>query len=367
MSGKIYNNYTADGMNYKIYIPDNFNPNTRTLSYQFSAGIVDNNDNYVWRRAIEAIESQGYEDTVVLFPNHFDPRTWQKQYQNNSLAILDDARKKYNLQSQQFMTVGFSSGCSQSVKTTAEYILRNPGVERQITFTQDGFIWKSGVLNETELNALIENDTLVVSYCQPDNKKYISDAVLKNLDTLIITDKEEFIDPKAGYWGHHDQIALRFFEEEFYHNVLDFIDGKGTLDTSRYNFYTSNSDGVIYQINDPNELYELLGINVYDIRSSKLATLPNYVLTSDGAVLANYLNDIRGEIRKSAFLSTPIDRFSGSSDTAVPSQIAGEVAKYFSNVSTVLNHIANFTDSVAKVHELYIETDERLTNMIKGE
>lgn len=89
---------------------------------------------------------------------------------------------------------------------TVEYIIQNSGVEGQVVFTQDGFIWKNGVLNDSELNALI------VSYCQQ-----------QNWDTLIITDKEEFINYNTGYWERHDLIATNFWEDELYNKILSFF------------------------------------------------------------------------------------------------------------------------------------------------
>lgn len=365
MAGKVYEHNTASGKNYKIYIPDNYNPNTPILSYNFSVGMKDNNENYVWNEAVATVEKQGY-DNVFLFPNYYDPRTWDKQYQNNSLEILEDAKKRYGLTSDQFMTIGFSSCCSQSVKTTAQYIAKNPGVGRQIAFTQDGFIWKNGVLTGGELNSLIKNDTLIVAYCQPENKMQLSKPVLQNLDMLIITDKDQYINHYTGYWGRHDEIALDFFYDGLYNEVLNFINGDGTLDTSRYNFYTTDSAGNLVAVTDPKEFYELLGIDTYERRNKKLLNLPDYALTSDGGIVAGYMNDIRHNIRSSSFLtaSGSFTGFSGASDTAVPSQIPGCVAKYFDNVSKNLCTIADFTTDISKVHTSYQNTDKTLSDMV---
>lgn len=359
MAGKIYENTTANGMAYSIYIPDNYTANTPVLSYNFSVGANDNSNNYVWNKAKSAVLEQGY-DTIVLFPNHYDPDTWNKDYQNNSLEILEDAKERYGIISEQFMTVGFSSSCSQSVKTTAEYIIQNPGVERQIAFAQDGFIWKSGVLTESELNALIENDTLIIDYCQPQNWTKLSNEVITNLDTLIITDKEEYINYNTSYWGRHDLIARGFWEDELYNEILNFIDGTGTLDTSRYNFYIVDDNGQKVKVTDPNELYDLLGIDTYGLRTNKLLSLADFSLTSDLSVLNKYLNDIIEKIRSTSFLNSTVDAFSGSSTTQVPLQVPSCVQDYFNKVSKVLCDIADLTSTVAAVHTNYEQADDTL-------
>lgn len=363
MSGKIYEETTADGMKYSIYIPDNCSPGAPILSYNFSVGMKDNNDNYVWRKAKEAVLNQGY-DTVVIFPNHYDPSTWNKAYQNNTIVMLDDAKEKYGLTSKQLMTIGFSSSCSQSVKTTAEYIIQNPGVERQVAFTQDGFIWKSGVLSDEEIDALIENDTLIVSYCQPQNWNKLSSAVQENLDMLIITDKSEHIDPDKSYWGRHDEIALDFFEDGLYNDVIRFLDGRGNLDTSRYNFYTTDDNGNLVEVSEPNAFYELLGIDSYVLRVKRLASLKDYMISSGEAELASYMNDIINKIRNTSFLKTTFATFNGFSDSNVPMQISDCVAEYFNQVSKLLDKIANGTSFTSEVHVTYTEVDEKLQAMM---
>lgn len=361
----IYEHNTTEGYNYKIYIPENYNHDLPIISYNLSTGGRDNNNNYIWRRVIDAVETQGYEN-VVIFPNRMAIDTWQKKYQDMALTIVDDAKKKYGLTSDKIITTGFSSSCSNSVKTTAEYIQRNPGVSRQIAFATDGFIWQHGILNEDEIAALIKNDTLVVDYCQEVNKTKLSDAVVNNLDMLIITDKNERINHSASYWGRHAEIALSFFEGELYHEVLDFLEGKGTLETSKYNFYT-NSGGKIKQITDPNEFYSLLSIDTYEMRVSKLASLTDYKLTSSNSVLSHYLNNIRNCIKSSAFLNANVGSYSGSSTTKTPSAITEEVSNYFSNNSKILSKIADLTVEIAKIHDTYMQADQNLVNILNNQ
>lgn len=367
MSGKLYDNVTADGMKYSIYIPDNYNSNTPILSYNLSTGVVDNSTTSIWVKAKQAVLEQGY-DTVVLFPNHYDPDTWNKDYQNNSIAMLNDAKEKYGLTSDLFMTTGFSSCCSQSVKTTAEYIRQNPGVERQVAFTLDGFIWKNGVLNQSELDALIENDTLFVSYCQPQNWNKLSSAVMNNFDMLIITDKNEYINHSTGYWTRHDLIASNFFEEELYNEVLNFLDGRATLNTSRYNFYAVNEQGEKVQVTDSEQLYSLLGINSIEYYKNKFSSITDYdykILSDEGNV-TYYLNRIRGLIRKSSFLNSDFSSFSCTSTTSVPSEIPSCVRRHFTNVSKNLDKIVSLTDAVASIHTTYVRLDDELSNTIKS-
>lgn len=365
MSGKIYDNVTSDGMKYSIYIPDNYNSNTPILSYNLSTGVIDNNSSSVWINAKNAVLEQGY-DNVVLFPNHYDTDTWNKDYQNNSIAILNDAKEKYGLTSDLFMTTGFSSCCSQSVKTTAEYIRQNPGVERQVAFTLDGFIWKNGVLNQSELDALIRNDTLFVSYCQPQNWNKLSSAVTENLDILIITDKNEYINHETSYWGRHDLIASNFFVEGLYNDVLNFLDGRGTLNISRYNFYVVNECGRKVQVTDPKQLYSLLGINTIEYYKNKFLGISDYKISSDQGNVAYYLNRIRRLIRKSSFLERDFSLIGCTSTTSVPSEILSYVRKYFTDVSKNLDKIISLTDTVASIHTAYVRVDDELSSTINS-
>lgn len=361
----IYEHTTEEGYDYEIYIPNNYDSNSPIISYNFATTTRDNHNSYVYNRIVDAVETQGYGN-VVIFPNHLAPSTYTNQYQDMALTVVEDAKKRYNLTSDKIITTGFSSSCSHSVKTTAEYIKRNPGVSRQVAFATDGFIWRDGVLNKEEVDLLAKNDTLIVEYCQEVNKTKLSDAVINNLDMLIVTDKDQYANSSSNYWVRHDAVAINFFEGELYHEILNFLDGKGSLSTSRYNFYT-NSGGKITQITEPNEFYNLLGINTYSVYKNKLGSLANYEITSGDSALDHYLNSIRGCISTSGFLNVDIGNYDGSSTTKTPSAIPQVVSEYFTSVSKILFKIADLTTDIYGVHDSYIEADKDLADIVNNQ
>ena len=356
----------TDGTVITAYVPENVSNDTPVFYYSYVVGSNYNEDS-VWQ-GMEDDMAKYDGDAIVIIPH--DKRlqiggesTNTHKYQMNATEAFETVKKDLGIETTQFINGGFSAGFGYGTRTLAHYLQENPNADRQVLLAVDGVINPTANLQQSELDALKANNTLIISFTQQKNHNYQANLFKSTgLPILYVVDNSiPENTPDSKYWGIHDQVAIDFFDKGLYEQVINFALGKSDLtlpDGYSLRYYDPNTGEIVKNIT-PDQAAELLGITSYDNLSKNtqihLATLGDISIKSNDKTLESYLNAIRKEIRKTNFLTTNFNEAQYISTTKVPTDIPEMVNSYFAMTASLLNRIANKTVAIARIaHEIEI-------------
>lgn len=354
--GQIKEYQLENGKSFRAYIPDNVSDDTPVLYYSYVVGSEYEKDS-LW---------QGYEndmitqnpDSIIIIPEDRQlvvggANVATHKYQNNAVAAVELINNELGIKTTQFTNGGFSAGFGFAVRTSAHYIQANPDAERQVVIAVDGVMNDSTCIQSSELQALKDNNTIIVSYSQPQNFDY-QKRKLESTGLPILYVVDPTLPENSGdkYWGYHDYMTQNFFNSGLYESVMDFVNGKGELpENFTYKIYDP-STGTIREINR-DEVANFLGIEEYvemePFTFNTLSTLDDYEIKSKSSVMTKHLNNIKSNISSSSLLSSSWGNTNFNSTTRVPSEIPSITNELFTSTSELLTKLANELFQFAKV------------------
>lgn len=349
-----------DGTVVTAYIPENYSNDTPIFYYSYVVG-SDYNSDKIWQGMEEDMASYG-ADAIIVIPHDkvlqiggSNPAT--HRYQNNAIEAYELIQQDLGIETSQFINGGFSAGFGYATRTLAQYVEENPDAERQVLIAVDGVINPTANLQQSELDALKDNGTVIISFTQPRNHNY--QAGLFNstdLPILYVVDDDipEYTDG-SQYWRYHDQVAIDFYDKGIYQVVIDFAMGKSELilpEGYSLRYYDPETGEIIKDIT-PDQAAELLGIVSMSSISAKtqnyLATIGDITIKSDDKTLESYVNNIRSAIRNTNFLNVNFNSADFLSTTQVPTSMDEIVNEYFGMTASLLNSIVNKTTAIARI------------------
>ncbi len=362
---------------YNAYVPNDYNENTPIMYYLCGDGGIEayvapfaSGDHGNFHNRFRAGDANSIVIQVprnVVFDYNTKVRT---SYTSGSEAdaYVSDIKKNLGINGNMIVSVSHSGSTSDATLAALSFMGGNSSPV--VNAVMDGYI----PVDNWQMNGYIDkfkkNNSIFLLFAQNQStttaKSYYSmylQLAKLGVNTIIFEDNAS----KGGRPRYHIEISDAFTEL----GVYDFLSGNGTIPFDQFKSIRAFIGGRevaldLSKIDSVKKLYSFFGIDPskYHIggvlSDLELAQLKDFSFTSDEGNLAAYLNKIRFCIRNSSYLTGNFT-YGGSSTTQVPSQIGSCVSGYFSNVNTALNKVVELTDSIAQMHQSYVDTDERLT------
>lgn len=365
----------ADGKTFTAYIPTNVNSETPVFYYSYITGTEHDSDS-LWQQ-MEADIAQYDENAIVIIPH--DRQLNLNVYKSNAVESFNIVKQDLNLSTEQFINGGFSAGYEYSAKTLVSYLKENPDAPRQTLIAVDGVINEPYTLQYDEVEALKNNNTILLSFTQQKNLYYQS-QLLKGtkLPILYIVDNSipEYT-PDNQFWATHSKVAKNFFADGIYKSMIDFSMGKGNIklpdgyslryynpETGTINEITAKEASKIMNvsISTPSFFYSL-GLD--KSRLSALTNLSDLRVESDNKELEGHLNSIRNAIRKTNFLDESLAGTTFSSTTKVPGEVYNAFIQLMQVNLELLELIANDTSEFTKIGIAMDKIDEEIEKEVE--
>lgn len=368
--GKIVRYELSNGKSFRAYIPDNATNDTPVFYYSYVVGSNISTDK-LW---------QGYEqnmleqnpNSIVIIPEDTQlvvgtSNPASHLYQNDAMEAISIIEKDLNIKTSQFTNGGFSAGFGFSVRTLAHYLEENPNAERQALIAVDGVMNDTTNIQTSELEALKENNTIILSYTQQKNHQYQARKLESTgLPILYVVDPTVPENtPDNLYWGIHDYMTKNFFSSGLYEDLLNFINGKGELPKEfSYRYYDPKTGKIIAL--DASNASEILGITPYEIPTinslEDIASLKDFTIRSSNETFEKHLNNIKDSIVSSNILSAS-SNLSFNSTTKVPSGIPSITENFFSTTTSLLTKLSKDILEFSNISVKYKEVDKELDNI----
>ena len=302
MAGVELKDYSFNGMNAKVYIPDNVNENTEIFVFVHGGSEMNNENRYNdWNSLIENQLKKNGSDCIIVMPTM--AKRWDERWASNTMDIVDKIQSDYGVQNENVTSCGFSFGGWGAARTTIENIKRNPGLEPQVLFMLDdygkstsigSYNGGSGVgghlLSNGGKEALLQNDAIVFSYVKQSVTNVSTGDKVGQLNTLaesgvnvvrVVCDD-----------GGHSAIKNNFFKN----GLADYSNGRAVLPDNGYTYQKANvsvdpktgekivtwEDIDVNDIDTREKLYNYFGIEDTgnnSLKPSSLSKLPS--LTGD--------------------------------------------------------------------------------------
>ena len=368
--GKIVRYELSNGKSFRAYIPDNATNDTPVFYYSYVVGSNISTDK-LW---------QGYEqnmleqnpNSIVIIPEDTQlvvgtSNPASHLYQNDAMEAISIIEKDLNIKTSQFTNGGFSAGFGFSVRTLAHYLEENPNAERQALIAVDGVMNDTTNIQTSELEALKENNTIILSYTQQKNHQYQARKLESTgLPILYVVDPTVPENtPDNLYWGIHDYMTKNFFSSGLYEDLINFINGKGELPKEfSYRYYDPKTGKIIAL--DASNASEILGITPYEIPTinslEDIASLKDFTIRSSNETFEKHLNNIKDSIVSSNILSAS-SNLSFNSTTKVPSGIPSITENFFSTSTSLLTKLSKDILEFSNISVKYKEVDKELDNI----
>lgn len=368
--GKIVRYELSNGKSFRAYIPDNATNDTPVFYYSYVVGSNISTDK-LW---------QGYEqnmleqnpNSIVIIPEDTQlvvgtSNPASHLYQNDAMEAISIIEKDLNIKTSQFTNGGFSAGFGFSVRTLAHYLEENPNAERQALIAVDGVMNDTTNIQTSELEALKENNTIILSYTQQKNHQYQARKLESTgLPILYVVDPTVPENtPDNLYWGIHDYMTKNFFSSGLYEDLINFINGKGELPKEfSYRYYDPKTGKIIAL--DASNASEILGITPYEIPTinslEDIASLKDFTIRSSNETFEKHLNNIKDSIVSSNILSAS-SNLSFNSTTKVPSGIPSITENFFSTTTSLLTKLSKDILEFSNISVKYKEVDKELDNI----
>lgn len=364
--------YTLEnGQTFTAYIPENVSSNTPVFYYSYVVG-SDYETDKLWR-GMEEDMARYNPNAIIIIPHDKQlviggENVATHKYQTNAVNAFNMVKEDLNLETNQFINGGFSAGFGYGTRTLAHYLQENPDAERQVLFAVDGVINPTANLQNSELQALKDNNTIIISFTQQKNHNYQANLFKSTgLPILYVVDNSiPENTPDSQYWRIHDQVATDFYDKGLCGSLIDFALGKSNIELPEgysLRYYDPETEKIREITSE--EAAQLMNIKASSIvispkRLSALATLENLNIESNDEVLETYLNEIRGAIRKTSYLQGDFSS-NFTSTTQIPSILPSIVNQFFAATTTLLETIAEETAQFAKIGTSLVEQDNQMT------
>ena len=354
------------------YVPDNVSDDTPIFFYSYIVG-SDHDTDPIWK-GMEEDMLRYNGDAIIAIPHDRQLQIGTgnvatHKYQRLAIETYQTIQSDLGINSTQFINGGFSAGFGYATRTLAHYLQENPNAERQVLLAVDGVVKDNVNLQQSELDALRDNGTIIISFTQQKNHDHQYEKFASTgLPILYLVDEsipEET--PDEIYWGIHDKVAKDYFDKGFYDQLINFALGKGDIELPEgYHLrYYDPKTGQIIKVT-PEEAAQLMNVSTVTGLNQKsqlaLASLGDITIKSEDKTLENHINSIRGKIRNTTFLKSNFNEASFQSTTKVPTELPSIVNNYFESTMSLLNSIARKTVAIAKIAgEIEIQ-DNQLAN-----
>lgn len=372
---------------YNAYVPNDYNSNTPVMYYLCGDG---GNDAYVAPFTTGAhgnfhnrFSAGGAKSIVIQVPRNISTDTIAGTSSGSisgdaAGTYVNDIKKNLGLTGNMTVSVSHSGSAVNATNAVVSLLGNNPAGQAPIvSAVMDGFVPSSLWGSNGYIDKLKQNNSVFLMFAQNQTtstaKGYYAsylELARQGVNSIIFEDNKS----KDGRARYHIEMSDAFTEL----GVYDYLSGTGKIDFSQFKSIRAFINGQEItldpsKIDDAGKLYSLFGIDAskYNINgglldTSGLANLKDFVFTSNEAVLEKHLNRIRGCIRNSRYLTGNLTAPSGGSTTQVPSAIGSCVSNHFNKVTSTLNKIATLTDSIAEVHQSYVNTDKKITNEVRN-
>lgn len=382
-----------------VYIPENVNKDTEIIYIAFNDKRSKNYNNK-WQAMEEGIHNYG-TDKIIVYPENPDLNPGSSNYQTEANKVFHAIKEDYNLETNQFINAGHSAGAGWSIKNLTVLLRENPNIERQTLFLVDSQLDKK--FTDEEMELIKENNTMVISYCQPYRRNHEIQklAARTGLPILFVEDPDI---PETSYnnWQYyHNVVVENFFKKGLFNSLTDFSKGKGELPEGfTYKIYNPKTK----QIEDinPTEAAAFFGINkVYgnnylfidlslkeiftsnsylvedvsseasnkysslkDLKEYNIHNLSSSTLSSDLQYIQNFANGIVNSIKSdSLFESTTMNITGGCGPLA--SVINECLSLYYDSVGHLLNSLAIEADAIVSIGQSLVDLDTHLNKEVE--
>ena len=175
MASQIKEYTLKDGTKITAYVPSNVSSDTPIFYYSYVVG-SDYSKDPVWK-GMEEDMARYDGDAIVIIPHDKKLQiggesTATHKYQINATEAFETVKQDLNIETTQFINGGFSAGFGYGTRTLAHYLQENPNADRQVLLAVDGVINPTANLQQSELDALKANNTVIISFTQQKNHKY---------------------------------------------------------------------------------------------------------------------------------------------------------------------------------------------------
>lgn len=336
-----------DGYTFEAYVPNDCTRDTAVTIYEHGDGGYYND----WKTYQEKFAKDGCSSIII------------RADRNRSTELYNHIKKTYNLTPKQNMTVSFSGGTSYAIKETVDMIKQNPNGEPPVAVLLDGYVPTGYLISDGTVDTLIKGNALVLAFGRSGGSTYYNQYLsLAKAGANVVIFKD-----LSSYGYSHRGMNNSYMEG----GLLEYTLGEGELpDRYEISIYDSSKHQFVSldysQVSRLDKVYNLFGIDTFKIRSASLLSLKNYEITSDSAVINDYLNNIINMIKSSSFLNLTFNS-SFNSTTNVPTAIPSCVKRYFNSVSQELINLSNFIDTIAQIDPAYQKLDEKLLKLVDND
>lgn len=405
------NRQSLNQVSYKVYVPENVNPNTEVLVYCHGGG-----DYEAWYGS-DYLKQNG-SDTIVIFPTGDSGFRETNNYGAQVVDVINNVKQQYGITNNNLSVAGFSMGSTPTYTIMGEYLKQNPNCGSSTLYLLDNYP-NANVSGINKFDSLLNdygtyyknNNTMFVAMIPQWDKSgtFIIGSKQKELDYLVqhgITNIGVLHSHKATFPGKypdlnltgdsHQGVEQSFWVDGFFNMSKN---SSVTLDPNTYKLTIFNKNTGQYEITDfanlnsLDKLRQYFGINIIgtntpvtntntstvpetnlitgedflDAELTKLAGLKLYptsnsVVKSDKDILIGNVNDVITDIKNTSFVSNGLDlSFSGSSTTQVPSGIPNIIGLYFTFATNMLTELSSFMDQVATAGESIYNLDTDLS------
>lgn len=333
-----------DGYTFEAYVPNGCTSDTAVTIYEHGDGGYYND----WNTYQEKFAKDGCSSIII------------RADRNQSTELYNHIKKIYNLTPKQNMTVSFSGGTSYAIKETVDMIKQNPNGEPPVAVLLDGYVPTGYLVSDGTVDTLIKGNALILAFGRAGGSTYYNQYLsLAKAGANVVIFKD-----LSSYGYSHRGMNNSYMEG----GLLEYTLGEGEL-PNRYEIsvYDSSKRQFVSldysQVSTLDKVYTLFGIDTFKMRIDGLLSLKNYEITSDRAVINDYLNNIINTIKSSSFLNLNFNS-SFNSTTNVPTAVPTCVKRYFNSISQKLINLSNFIDIVSQIDPTYQQLDEKLQKII---
>ena len=170
------------------YVPDTVTDDTPIFFYSYIVG-SDHDTDPIWK-GMEEDMLRYNGDAIIAIPHDRklqigtgNPAT--HNYQRLAIETYETIKSDLGINSSQFINGGFSAGFGYATRTLAHYLQENPNAERQVLLAVDGVVKDNVNLQQSELDALRDNGTIIISFTQQKNHDHQYEKFARDRKSVV--------------------------------------------------------------------------------------------------------------------------------------------------------------------------------------
>ena len=344
-----------------VVIPENYTENSPIVMLSGALSGTPYSEDYYYRD-LEQGALKSAEDSILIFPhdrtNAVGNESLETQkYQIAAEGFYEAICKDLHLDHPYFIPGGFSAASNTGVRTLSHHIKIGNDKERQCMFLVDGDIIEQNKhpVFESELEAIRNNDSIVISIAQPNYWENQAEILKTPILYVIREDfpaREAYRTNERLYRQYHMDQYKDFYHKGLFQSLSAFVNGTGKLPRQGYKYkvYDPKINKIIDI--DPDDVATFLRIktkNNSKLNFNNLKNLRELKVQSNNTKLVNNLNNIRNCIKQTNFVSGDYSISGFESTTKVPSNIPMEIFDFFRINAKLLDSIADETERIAQI------------------